>query len=730
VSLRCNTKTIFRKNLLFNSDSTRPPEAIDRKTLVALALMTMAMITTVAAYVPGLSGPLFLDDLPQLQELIENSADNPERLFDRHIVSSSGPFGRSVAMATFVGSAVAHGPDTWWWKYENLMLHLITGLLVFWLTALLFQVGSENRTDRHWLVAAVVATGWLLHPLQVSTVLYTVQRMTELSTLFMFAGLICYAKGRQRQIDGDKNGWIFIAVGFAVFLPLALFSKETALLFPVFCTLMEFLIFHFKSAAFSQKQIKLFRSMTLAVYLVGTIIVIANFSTLVLRAYEFRDFTFGDRIFTEMRIVALYLYQLLIPIQSKMGFYHDDIVLSTSLLSPLSTLFSAVFLSALIGSAVYFRKRLPLYAFGILFFFVGHLLESSIFALELMFEHRNYLPSAGIVIAVVAVVQAAMQKQQQTILIAAIAITALSLLTWQRAVTWGSPDTMYAYMYRAHPQSKRLSYIFADSSTRMRNYPNARKVLSSMETSLGTATHGLLLDCLEHGEVKDSRVEELLAFADGRVDGHATISIDDLVQASLDEKCDVPQVLLIELMDHLLAFPAESFLHKQSILTAKAHLLESLDDVDGAVSALRTAYELQPDNSRSLYFIAHALSTADRLEEASNALTAAYELEKTSPIQNKNIAKTIYLNIGGMYTADNEFEKALTIYAQGISSIPTEALFYLRKTELYIQLQRYDRARETLLELRTLDAYDVSEHEYAIRRLGAAIRPGTDATGA
>jgi len=139
---------------------------------------------------------------------------------------------------------------------------------------------------------------------------------------------------------------------------------------------------------------------------------------------------------------------------------------------------------------------------------------------------------------------------------------------------------------------------------------------------------------------------------------------------------------------------------------------------------------LQPDNSRSLYFIAHALSTADRLEEASNALTAAYELEKTSPIQNKNIAKTIYLNIGGMYTADNEFEKALTIYAQGISSIPTEALFYLRKTELYIQLQRYDRARETLLELRTLDAYDVSEHEYAIRRLGAAIRPGTDATGA
>jgi hypothetical protein len=62
--------------------------------------------------------------------------------------------------------------------------------------------------------------------------------------------------------------------------------------------------------------------------------------------------------------------------------------------------------------------------------------------------------------------------------------------------------------------------------------------------------------------------------------------------------------------------------------------------------------------------------------------------------------------------------------------IPTEALFYLRKTELYIQMQRYDGARETLNNLRALDAYDLSEHEYAIRQLGAAIRPASKAPDA
>jgi tetratricopeptide (TPR) repeat protein len=295
---------------------------------------------------------------------------------------------------------------------------------------------------------------------------------------------------------------------------------------------------------------------------------------------------------------------------------------------------------------------------------------------------------------------------------------------------WGSSDTMYEYMYRAHPQSKRLAYLFADSFTQMGRYESARTVLTSMDTGIGPETHKLLLDCLEHGEVKEHRVEKVLTFGEGQIDGHAITSIDDLAQASLDGKCDVPKASLVDLMDHLLELPAESIQHKQSILTAKAHVLESEGDIEGAVNALRTAYELQTNNSRSLYFSAHTLSKAGRLDEASIVLTEAYEIELASRIQNKGIAKTVYLNIGAMYAAENEFDKALEIYSQGMLLIPTEALFYLRKTELYIQMQHYDGARETLNNLRALDAYDLSEHEYAIRQLGAAIRPASKAPDA
>ena len=183
--------------------------SIDRHGVLSLATFAGALVVAVAAYAPGLSGPLFLDDLQQLQGMIQNSGAEPDVLFDQHIIRTSGPFGRPVAMASFVGSAISHGPDTWWWKYENVMFHLITGLLVFWLTALLLTACAQPDQRHAWLVAAAAAAFWLLHPLHVSTVLYTVQRMTELSSLFVFAGLVCYVKGRQRQVKLETNGCAF-----------------------------------------------------------------------------------------------------------------------------------------------------------------------------------------------------------------------------------------------------------------------------------------------------------------------------------------------------------------------------------------------------------------------------------------------------------------------------------------------------------------------------------------
>ncbi len=94
---------------------------------------------------------------------------------------------------------------------------------------------------------------------------------------------------------------------------------------------------------------------------------------------------------------------IVVPTMPDFGLYHDDFSISTGLFKPVETVFSIVGLVALFVSAFLARNKAPIVSFGIFWFLAGHSLESTIFPLELMHEHRNYLPSLGIVVLVLPV---------------------------------------------------------------------------------------------------------------------------------------------------------------------------------------------------------------------------------------------------------------------------------------------------------------------------------------
>ena len=689
----------------------------DRLTILTLVFVAAALAITFSAYFPGLSGPLFFDDLPQLQPLIDQSADEPGILVTSYLSSSSGPFGRPVAMATFIGSAIAHGPDTWWWKYDNVMLHLVCGLLVFWCTALLFAQVTRAADAKPWLAGGIVAALWLLHPLHVSSVLFTVQRMTELSTLFVLAGLISYIKGRQRLIAGDLKGWLPVAIAFLVFFPLSVLSKESALLFPVFCGLLELIVFRFEASQSDARRLKIFHGVLAGFYVLGVAYVLLNFSSLILDAYVVREFSLLERIYTEFRVMVLYLSQLVLPAQGKMGFFHDDIQFSTSLLQPVTTLLSAALLAGLVSVAVILRQRLPLFTFGVAFFLVAHALESSIFALELMFEHRNYLPSYGIAVAIAAVVPVVISNSRGVIAVVALCLVGFSFLTWQRSLTWSTPATMYEFMYRVHPESSRLNLAFANFQAQSQNYEQARISLGKMTTGLGPAIHTLFVDCLERGNVREQDIRKIAALPGGWVDGHVTSSVDVLVRRHRQGRCSLPIIAALDLVDHLLALPARRSLDRRSLYLSKARLFELRNDIAAAVLAYESAHDMQPDNALGLYLAANALATGGQLDDAAEFLTAAFAVEESGGFQNKRLARTMYLNLGELYVAEDEYEKALTVYTEGIASVPGEALIYLKKVELLIALGRYDQARQVLDSPRMLDAAETGEHARTIKKL-------------
>ena len=159
-----------------------------------------AFFLIVLIYLPGLSGPLLLDDGPQIFPLI-NDAQNLGwlELIRQHIFSNSGYLQRPLSMATFLINAVINGDNLFYWKFTNVLLHICTGVLVFLLTRLLLSLNGNFDKSRVQLISFLVAMFWLLHPLQVSTVLYLVQRMTILATLFTFTVLFCYVQAINKE---------------------------------------------------------------------------------------------------------------------------------------------------------------------------------------------------------------------------------------------------------------------------------------------------------------------------------------------------------------------------------------------------------------------------------------------------------------------------------------------------------------------------------------------------
>src|SRR5699024_9739532 len=118
-------------------------------------------------------------------------------------------------------------------------------------------------------------------------------------------------------------------------------------------------------------------------------------------AWARRDFDLHTRLLTEARIVSGYIRWTLLPTPDALSFYHDNYPISTGLFQPWTTFACIVLIAALLALAWWLRKRAPLASLGILLYFGCHTLTGTILPLELVYEHRNYFASFGLLLAVV-----------------------------------------------------------------------------------------------------------------------------------------------------------------------------------------------------------------------------------------------------------------------------------------------------------------------------------------
>jgi hypothetical protein len=172
-----------------------------------------------------------------------------------------------------------------------------------------------------------------------------------------------------------------------------------------------------------------------------------------------RDFSPWQRQLTEFRVLASYLRQTVFPDIAQFGLYHDDVIISQTWTSPPTTLWSALLHLGLLGIAVVSIRRFPLVALGVGWFYMGHLLESTVWPLELVHEHRNYLPMWGVMLALGYVfwrLTASLPTVRMPM--AVLLLLVFSAVTLSRAHGLGGGVDYFLHEARLHPHSARANY--------------------------------------------------------------------------------------------------------------------------------------------------------------------------------------------------------------------------------------------------------------------------------
>ena len=436
--------------------------------LYTIAVMVVCLI----AYGQALHGPLFFDDIPNITENMLLRFDGRE--FDAWrvaaISSDAGLLQRPLAMLSFALNYVVSGEfSPVALKATNVGVHLSIAALIYVLCRRLLQAPALARTalgdGRE--VALLAAALWLLHPIHVSTVLYAVQRMAQLSTLFVIAGLLVFTHYRLRwSLKGASTGDVMAAGLWLLLVGLmAVLSKENGILLPWLIVVLEVTLF---CGVWNGQAVRWLQRAAWCLLLLPVLLVVAVtllYPELVAGRYANRDFVLEERLLTQARVLWEYLYWIVFPNITSLGFFHDDIVVSSGLWLPYTTALSLLAWAIVIPLVIGMRKRFPLPAFALLFYLVAHSLESSVIPLELVFEHRNYLPSVGILLFIAACIYQLAEKFNGLRLrvLVGIVLSVLSLQLVLRTSAWTDELTLAQYNATNHPESFRANFFYGNA---------------------------------------------------------------------------------------------------------------------------------------------------------------------------------------------------------------------------------------------------------------------------
>ena len=444
---------------------TAPPSAFKEKggrfsglaashRLVPAFLILLLAGITFLAYSNSLDGGFVYDDV----QVYSNPNIRLQTLTPEAIIRATHGWqvkNRPIAYLTFALNYYFGGMETFGYHLVNILIHIASGLVIFLIFRVTLRLVRQGREDHGLLLPWFAALLWLVHPLNSQAVSYIVQRMASLAAFFYLAAFLAWLIGRTAE---KKRAWFFLSA--LVLWGLALGSKENAVTLPLAILAYEWIFFREGRVAWFKTVVPWIAAGMLVILAMGFILTDFHPWAKVVGGFDSRPFTMWQRLITESRVLVFYLSLFVWPHPSRLNLEHHFTV-STSLLHPPTTLLAVFFLALLAGGAIFGRRRYPLVAFAVLWFFIVHLIESTIFPLDLVYEHRNYL---ALVFPCLALSRFAAERIRPFALKCAVALAVVlifSVFVHQRNLVWHDRISLWQDCVAKSPRRLRPRYDLA-----------------------------------------------------------------------------------------------------------------------------------------------------------------------------------------------------------------------------------------------------------------------------
>ena len=595
----------------------------------------LLVLFSVFSYLPSFDVPFVFDDLPNIVENPRVQPDGPAEL--PRALDARGARDRPVAMLSFALNYLADGLDPFGYHLVNLAIHVINGLLLLLLLASLARSRPPANGVPASSLAIFAALIWALHPVNTQAVTYIVQRMTSLATLFYLVAMLAFVLWR----NGRVGGWV-AAVSIAIAFAAGMGSKAIVITLPAMLLLIDWVFFD----RFGRWHRIALVSLALAVPLL-VLALVGNPLGSAFSSLPGREFSAYERVLTEGRVLWHYLSLYAFPLPDRLQLDYEFSI-SRGWLQPATTFIAWSAIALLTCIAFRFARRFPWPCFAWLFFIGASSIEASFLNLELVFEHRIYLPCLFLAAGLLASIPFPSTRAVVTIPVMAL-VGALAWGTLERNSQWQDFTAFWAEEIERGASPLRATINASGRLSRAGRYVEAMELIRRYDGPLegmdglrlrqvrgevlfGMGEYGQAVELFEAirerapdagrpayflaqaylqlGDIQ--RADSLAARMRGRTEGPFIEALEAILALNRGEPAEGVERLRAYIETH----PSQSAAQEAMLRLHVAHLLRALDQPEAAMTEYRRIVDLDPQNWAAWSLIYQMLTAGGDIEQA------------------------------------------------------------------------------------------------------------------